>query len=266
MLMNASKHDKDAYDGILDSGRIFLQAEFRNQDPSTHIAKIKEFWSKPQGLLLLSNHFEWLVDGSDGGNLSLNIKANIDRAIGITVQVLSNKKDRKWKETLDEVKVTAQGRNGNAIMYYVYVIRELAKYWKNSPEKVIFIQGEDDTVQVSDQPYLHIVKIDNFGEDGFEEAILISVKVGAVTLFDNVSLVDGLAAVIQVCFVFHLLFPKDADETFNFIQHVLAKFGPRDGANNMKGQLKKKFIDFQCALADIVLMEEEDVVKKMLVV
>ena len=109
------------------------------------------------------------------------------------------------------------------------------------------------------------MKVNRFGEGDFEEGIVISVKVGAITIFEDVSLSEGLAAVIQLCFVFHLCHPVDCDETFNFVQRLMAKFGPSEGAKNLKGQLRKKFVDFQCALADVVLLEKNGTLQKMFV-
>ena len=61
------------------------------------------------------------------------------------------------------------------------------------------------------------------------------------------------------------MYPSSADETFNFVQRLLAKFGPSDGAKNMKGQLKKRFVDFQCELSNLIMLEKSATVKKMFI-
>ena len=71
--------------------------------------------------------------------------------------------------------------------------------------------------------------------------------------------------VIQLCFVFNLTYPDQADDIFKYVQHCLAKFGPTSVAMNKKGQLRKKFLDFQCAVADVVLSQKKGVVEKMCV-
>ena len=64
--------------------------------------------------------------------------------------------------------------------------------------------------------------------------------------------------------MFNIVYPSSADEIFNFVQRLLAKFGPSDGARNLKGQLKKRFVDFQCELSNIIMLEKSDTVKKLL--
>ena len=256
----------DDIDKIIECAKnatTFLQIQFRNEDPSTHINKLKLFWKMPHGPRLLSHHFEWLVDGSRDSDLAFSIEDHIDPVLKMTAKILGDKKGDAWNRQLEEVENNSRTKNGNDIMINVFIIRELAKSWKNNPEKLIFIQGEDDIKNVSSQPYVNILKIDQLGENDFEEAIAVSVRVGTTTIFDEVSLTQGLAAVIQLCFVFHLLYPSDADEIFNFVQRLLAKFGPSDGAKNMKGQLKKRFMDFQCELSNILMLEKSGTVKKM---
>ena len=248
----------------LEEGRVFLQPMCRQEDPSTHILKVKQFWKMPYGPNLLSKYFEWLVDGSTEGDLSVSIQDHLDCVLRMTVKILGDKKGESWLRKLEEVENNCEAKNGNDILKQVFIIRELAKSWKNDPEKIIFIQGEDDNQKASDQPYINIVKVDKFGEGDHEETVVISVKVGRTTIFEDVSLCVGLA-VIQLSFVFHLLYPISADDIFNYVQRILGKFGPSEGAKNMKGQVKKRFIDFQCAIADIVLLEKKGTVQKLYV-
>ena len=265
LLISEAGEDEGKIDECLDKGRVYLQILFRMEDPSSHVVKLKEFWKMPRGLKLLNNYFEWLVDGSGDGSLAISIEDHISSILNLTAKILGDKRDKEWQSKLEETENNSQAKYGNDIMFKIHIIRELAKNWKNLAEKIIFIQGEDDMQNSSDQPYVHIVKVNRYGEGDFEEAIVISVKVGAITIFEDVTLSEGLAAVIQLCFVFHLCYPVDCDETFNFVQRLIAKFGPSEGAKNLRGQLRKKFVDFQCALADVVLMEKNGTVRKMFV-
>ena len=219
----------------------------------------------PYGPKLLSNHFEWLVDGSRDGDLAFSIEDHIDMVLNMTAQILGEKKGNVWIRQLEEVQNNSRVKHGNELMSQVFIIRELAKSWKNNPAKLIFVEGEDSMSDVSSQPYVNILKVDQPGEGDYDERIIVSVRVGTTTIFDGVSLTQGLAAVIQLCFVFHLLYPSDADEIFNFVQRLLAKFGPSDGAKNIKGQLKKRFVDFQCALSEILLLKKSGNVRKLFV-
>jgi len=57
--------DLETIEACLESSRQFIQINFRNEDPSSHVNKLKYFWAKPNGLLVLNLWFEWLVGGSD---------------------------------------------------------------------------------------------------------------------------------------------------------------------------------------------------------
>ena len=255
--------DIDTMDKCLDDGRVYLQVSFRQEDPSTHVLKMQAFWMMPYGPVLLSKQFEWLVDGSVDGDLVMSIQDNLECVLDMTVKILSDKKGDVWSNKLMEIERESQAKHGNSVMKSVFIIRELAKSWGNAPEKLIFIQGEDDIKDISDQPYIYIVKVARNAEADYPESLVITVKVGNTTIFEDVNLCVGLAAVIQLCFVFNLMFPKEADDVFNYVQRCLAKFGPPSGARNAKGQVKKKFLDFQCAVADALVLQKKGVVEKM---
>ena len=102
------------------------------------------------------------------------------------------------------------------------------------------------------------MKVPQTGEKDPEEDLVISVRVGTTTVVDNVSLAEGLTSVIQLCFVFHLLYPSDSDDIFNYAQRIVVRFGPSDGAKNLKGAVKKRFLNFRCDLP-----EKSGTVKKL---
>ena len=129
----------------------------------------------------------------------------------------------------------------------------MAKSWGNDPEKLFFIEGEDDIQNISEQPYIYIVKVPHHGDAQYEESVVLSVKVGNSTIFESVNFCVSLAAVIQLCFVFNFTYSDQADDIFNYIQRCLAKFRPISVAMDKKGQLRKKFLDFQCADAHLNL-------------
>jgi len=172
----------------VDAARVFIQIQFRSEDPSTHITKYRIFWKMPYGPKLLSNHFEWLVDGSRDGDLAFSIEDHIDMVLKMTAQILGEKKGDVWIRQLEEVENKSRAKNGNEIMSRVFIIRELAKSWKNNPAKLIFVEGEDSMSDVSSQPYVNILKVDQPGEGDYDERIIVSVRVGTTTIFDGVSL------------------------------------------------------------------------------
>ena len=249
----------------LEEGREYLQIQFRKETPGAHMEKLKAFWRMPDGPQLLNSWFEWLVDGSRDGSLVFSIQDHIDTVVKYTARILGKNRGEEWDVKLDEVRTNCQTMNGNDTMLKVFIIRQLAISWKNSPEKLFFVEGEDEVCNSSKQPFIHILKVAQNGEEDYDEKVVISVRVGTTTVFDKVSLTEGLAAIIQLCFVFNLLYPSDCDDVFNYVQRVLARFGPSEGARNMKGVVKKKFQSFQCDLADIIMLEKAGTVKKLLV-
>ena len=171
----------------LEEGRVFVQIMFRLEDPSTHVQKLKPFWSMPHGPELLSCHFEWLVGGSRDDSLAHSIEDYIDLVLQMSARILGDKMGKSWYEKLEEVSNNSKAKNGNDIMEQVFIIRELSKSWKNDVEKLIFIEGVDEIHNASSQPYIHILKVDQTGESDYEEALVISVRVGSTTVFDEVS-------------------------------------------------------------------------------
>ena len=264
-LSEVGDHDVDAINECLESAREFVQIHFRKEDPSSHVLKLKVFWKVPNGLIILNSWFEWLVGGSDNGNISNTIEEKIDDVMIIIDKILGDQKGDEWVKQARDMENSCREKNGNSIMFYVYLLRELAKSWKNQPEKVIFIEGEDDLKDASNQPFLHIVKVPQDGLLDNVESIVISVRVGTTMIFEDVSLCQGLAAMIQITFSFNLLYPSQADDIFNFLQRTLARFGPADGARNSKDHIKKNFSDFQCTLGKLVLQQKKGNVQKMLI-
>ena len=61
------------------------------------------------------------------------------------------------------------------------------------------------------------------------------------------------------------MYPVLADDIFNFTQRVLACFGPVDGARNVKNQVKKNFVDFQCAMGKFMMQEKKVKIQKMFI-
>jgi hypothetical protein len=248
---------------ILDGSREYLQAMFREEDPSSHLLKLKAFWVMPRGLKMLSLQFEWLVDGSRDGDLMASIEGRIANVMSLVEKYLVKKGGAGWEEKFKKVAAECQVSHGNDTMKTVFLIRELGRTWSNKSEKLLFVEGEDSNEEISDQPFLHLVKLGQMGVGDYPEQISISVRVGNTVMFEDVTLTQGLSAVIQLCFTFNLLFPFQADDLFNFCQRMLASFGPTDGARNKLGQVKKKFIDFQCFVGSVMLQEEKGVKKRL---
>lgn len=245
--------DVKALDEWLESCKGFIQISFRTEEPSRHAEKMKDFWKLPNGMILLNSWFEWLVGGSDSGNIGNVIEDNMDSNMEILEKILIGWLPVAFESKVENVRKCSLEDYGNLNFYYLYLLRELAKYWKNQPQKMVFIEGEDSLNEISTQPYIHILKVHQHGEGNFPWKLVMSVRVGSTVFFENVTLVQGLATILQISFAFNLLYEVTADDMFNYLQRILAKFGPVDGARNAKNRVRKNFIDFQCALGKIFL-------------
>ena len=233
--------------------REFLQVQFRTMDPGTHIQSLRSFWELPHGPELLSAWFEWVTSGSRDGCLRDTITKNYENVFNMVYAVLSEMKGEAWDKKFEEEDNNSKAKFGNETMTKIFLLRELAKTWKNHAEKIIFIEGEDDIAKISKQPFLHVMKVAQTGEEDYDERIRISLRVGNTIVFDDVTFVGALASLIEVIFVFNLMYPAVADDIFQFVQRILANFGPADGARNEQGKIKKTFIEFQCAIGRIMM-------------
>ena len=74
---------------------------------------------------------------------------------------------------------------------------------------------------------------------------------------------QGLAAVLQITFSFNLLYDPAVDDIYNYLQRILARFGPVEGARNKKNHPKKNFVEFQCTLGKLVLEAKKGNVVKI---
>ena len=264
-LAEVTEGDEAAIGDCLEAAREYVQIHFRKEDPSSHVLKLKSFWKMPNGPTVLNMWFEWVVNGSDTGNIAAAIEEKLDDNMNIIEKILIDQRGDDWEKEVRNAENNCRENNGNKIMFYVFLLRELAKSWKNHPQKVIFVEGEDDLKDASLQPFLHIVRVQEHGVEDYDESLVISVRVGTTMIFENVTLCQGLAAIIQITFSFNLMYPNQADDMFNYVQRILARFGPVDGARNNKDHVKKNFVDFQYTLGKLVLQEKKGKVQKMLI-
>ena len=148
---------------------------------------------------------------------------------------------------LDDVRGIAKRVNGNILLYQIFLLRDLAKLFKNLYEKVIFMDGYSDKKSGpgKQHPNILVIKKDSFGECEFEQIIVINLRIGEKIIFKYISLAEAVAGVIQMYFSFNLLYPPEADDLCQFMERILCNFGSPDGARNKKGVIKKSFRDFE---------------------
>ena len=242
--------------------RNFLKAKFRTLEPGSHILLLKAFWIMPGGPKVLSEYFKWITDSEQ--DLAKVAEENIEDCLLMVEKVLILKKGPVWKIKLNELEREAEEDNGNQVLVSTFVLRELAESFKNRPEKAIFVENLDDQQHLSSQPFLHVVKTEQLGEGDYQESVKLSVRIGNTVVFDGVSLTQGLASVIELMFVFNLMYPTDCDDFFEYVQRVILKFGPVSGARNPRGMLKKSFQDFQCCVGEILLESKKGHKKELI--
>ena len=245
---------------ICGKSRKYIQPKFRTLEPGNHILLLKTFWTMPTGPKVLSAWFQWICD--EEKDLSNVVNENLEDCLLMAQKVLILKKGASWEKKLNQVEADAEENNGNQILVNIFILRELAASFKNKPEKALFVEGEDDPKELSALPFIHVIKVNNLGENDHDEAVKLSVRIGNSVVFDDISLTQGLASVIQLMFSFNLIYPADCDDFFEYIQRVVCKFGPVSGARNARGQLKKTFTDFQCSLGALMLEANQGKVKE----
>ena len=255
--------DLVALASCLEDSREYIQIMFRTEDPSAHVQKLKSFWGMPNGLHVLTLWFEWICGGSDSGNIGTIIELKMDENMQIIEKVLIDQNCEEYENELKDAEKKFSEDYGNGTMYNIHLLRQLCKSFKNHPEKLLYIEGKDKLKDASQQPFLHILQVQQHGVGEYDKSLVISVRVGSTVIFEDVTLCQGLAAILQVTFAFNLLYDSNVDDMYNYLQRILAKFGPMDGARNKKNHVKKNFVDFQCTLGKLVLEQKRGNVLKI---
>ena len=225
--------------------RAFIQELFRSKEPSQSVNDLQGFWNA--GPTILSQWFEWLVNGSNDGDLSVSVELQLTKVLNIVEQYLVSKKGSEFEIDLQNIKQQYENKTGNDILYKIFLIRDLGRLFKAMSEKLIFIDGEDNLSNGANEtePNILVVKKNNFGMDDYEEKVDICLRVGTKIIHQNVSLTQALAGCIQLYFCFNIYYPAEADCLFQFVQRILCNFGDQDGARNKKGVVRKGFRDFE---------------------
>ena len=240
--------EKQAY---LHDARIHIQYCFQRYEPSQAVEKLKGFWDG--GIGLLSDWFEWIVDGSKYGDLSKASLEMLPKVLNIVEQFILSKRGEVYEEELNRSKRHALASNGNDIMYQVFLIRDLAKLFKNRGEKLIFIDGEDVEIFDENYPNIFLRKENVMGEATFREKVVFHLRIGNEIVIENVSLCEALAGIVQLFYSFYLHYPSEADELFNVVQRFICNYTTKDDTViNKKGALKKSFKDFEVKLHNFI--------------
>ena len=224
---------------------VFVQKQFREMEPSQTVEDLSSFWEG--GPMIMSDWFEWLVGGSRDGSLAVTASLQMIKVLNIVEKFIIDKRGEEFEMELKRVNEEVRAVNGDSTMYQVFLIRDLAKLFKNKSEKFVFIDGKDDKKSGPDEkyPHIYITKQNTFGEGDFEEKIVLNLRIGDKIIWKDISLPEALAGVIQIFFSFNMLYPVDLDDILQFTERIVCNFGSDDGARNPKNMVKKSFRDFQ---------------------
>ena len=104
----------------------------------------------------MSDWFEWLVGGSKDGSLAVTASLQLIKVLNITEKYIIDKRGEEFEKELNRLNEEVRGVNGDSTMYQVFLIRDLAKLFKNKSEKFVFIDGKDDKKSGPDEKYPNI--------------------------------------------------------------------------------------------------------------
>ena len=241
----------------LKSACIFIQKQFRSSEPYQVVEDLQLFWEA--GPVILSEWFEWLTGGSKLGNLSLSVSKQLTKVMNIVEIFILSKRSAEFEAEIKRVKTESEERNGNNIMYNIFLLRNLGKLFKNKPEMIVFVDGTDDKKDGPDEktPNIFITKQNVFGEAEFEEKIVISLRIGDKLVSKDITLPESVAGLIQVFFSFNLCYPPEVDDLLQFMERILCGFGAADGARNKRNTVKKGYRDFEGFAANILLDSDQ---------
>ena len=242
---------------LVKSACIFIQKQFRSSEPYQVVEDLQLFWEA--GPVILSEWFEWLTGGSKLGNLSLSVSKQLTKVMNIVEIFILSKRSAEFEAEIKCVKTESEERNGNNIMYNIFLLRNLGKLFKNKPEMIVFVDGTDDKKDGPDEktPNIFITKQNVFGEAEFEEKIVISLRIGDKLVSKDITLPESVAGLIQVFFSFNLCYPPEVDDHLQFMERILCGFGAADGARNKRNTVKKGYRDFEGFAANILLDSDE---------
>ena len=230
---------------LVREAQIFIQKQFRTLEPSQSVEDLRSFWAG--GPEILSEWFEWLVGGSELGSLSLSATKQLNKILNIVEAFVVFKRGEAFEKELKQVREKAKVENGNILMYQIFLLKDLAKLFKNKPVKMIFVDGTDDKKLGPEEkdPNIFITKQQSFGEDEYEEKVSINLRIGDKIIWRDVNLTEALAGIIQIYFSFNLLYPAEVDDMLQFLERIVCKFGSSEGARNKKSVVKKAYREFE---------------------
>ena len=228
--------------------RIYIQIQFRSLQPSQAAEDLKPLWSA--GPSLLSSWFEWLVSGSRDGNLSVSADMQLIKVLNLVEQFIISKKGSSFEAEIEGVRESAELEYGNDIWFKIYLIKQLGKLFKNQAEKLIFIDGTDEFCDgpSEQEPNVFVTKQRLIGEDDYDERIVLSLRIGAKVIMEDITLSQALSGCIQLYFSFHLHYPTEADDLYQFVQRIFCNFREHEGARNKKNAVRKTFRDFEVGI------------------
>ena len=202
----------------------------------------------------MSDWFEWLVGGSKHGSLQRAASEQLVKVLNLVEEFIMTKKGETFERDMKVEEETALTTNGNLLQYQIFLLKTLAKLFKNKPEEVIVNDGNHEK-QTNDQfPNIFITKQKTFGETDYDEKVILNLRIGDKIVWKDVSLPEALAGIVQVYFCFNLLYPPEVDDFLQFAERIICNFGSDGGARNKRNSIKKGFRDFQVSTFSKIIL------------
>ena len=230
---------------LLERMRSYIQLQFREKQPRQIIADLELFWTG--GPKVLSSWFLWITDSDV--NLEDTAQENLNKVMSLVAEFLLNKKGDQFEQEMITAKATSVENSGNLIQFHVFLMRQLAKMWKNKPEQVLFLSGEDQLQIMTELPVIHISKRNMMGIGDYDVEVVVSVRIGDATVYSDVTFTEAISALVQLYFTMHLHYPPECDDVYQVLQRMLLNFGSHDGARNKRNSTKKNYKEFESFVA-----------------
>ena len=237
---------------LLNRCRSYIQKQFREKEPGQLVIDMNIFFS--EGVIVLDDWFQWIT--KQPSNLSQNAEKNFNKVMNLVKDYLIYENGREVEAEIIQSKTESEASTGSLTFHYIFLLRQLSKVFKNKVSEAIFLSGTDKQQGFTDLPFIHVSKKNVLGEGSFGMEVVISLRVNDVILYDSLSLIEAITALIQLYFAMHLHYPDDCDDVYQLFQRIFCVFGSADGARNKRDTTKRAYNKFKDFIASTYIQAD----------
>ena len=191
---------------LITEGATFLQKMFSTEEPSHIVDNLPGFFSG--GPLLLQH---WMsIMSEDSSDLVSKTEEQMKKVCSLIENFLLEKKEDTFELILNARKAQSLAKYGNETDYILYLLTELAKWFKDKPSKIFVEDGKDEEPSPEKQTpnILITVRRNPDRQSDYEMDFWLKVCIGDKVLFTNLQLPEALASLISLFFVMNLSYPS----------------------------------------------------------